>query len=158
MSAASSNAASKVEEAFFYGTFTRPLDDKRRVLIPSEWREMVTDRLAVVVWPQHDAGICLRAFPVTGMKDLMTTVNSWPDDAEHKRAMLRFIGANSTIVELDKVGRICIPEYMVEKAGLKDTAVLAAALGKFEIWTPKLHAAAVTADHAHVMRGMKLVS
>jgi DNA-binding transcriptional regulator/RsmH inhibitor MraZ len=62
----------------------------------------------------------------------------------------REIARSSAVLELDKVGRFCLPENLAEQAGINGEAFFVGRLNKFEIWNPKRAKAAAAADVALV--------
>jgi MraZ protein len=135
------------DEIFFLGTFDRPLDEKRRVQIPSEWRPVEGMRFALIVWPEGERKTRLRVLPVSELKELMQVIDSWATDDEDRRLLKQHVGAASTFVTADKVGRICIPEPMAGEAGLRERVSLVGGVDKFEIWNP--------GDHGELLRNRR---
>ncbi len=127
------------EEIFFLGTFDRPVDEKRRVQVPSDWRPVEGMRFALIVWPEDELKTRLRVLPVSELKELMQVIDSWASGDEDRRLLKQHVGAASTFVAADKTGRICIPEVMAEEAGLRDRVRLVGGVDKFEIWNPERH-------------------
>jgi MraZ protein len=116
------------------------VDDKRRVPVPSKWRPDDPESLpefTLIVWPQHQAGICLRVLPPDQFDKLYDEIEAMPNSDPSKPVLKRNIGTRSAQAKLDNAGRIMIPDEMAEEAGIKGTAVLAGMLDRFEIWNPE---------------------
>jgi MraZ protein len=149
--------APAAEEYLFLGTFERPVDDKRRVQIPSEWRPTEDMRFALIVWPQDPAGTCLRLLPVSELRELMRVIESWATDDEDRRVLKQHVGGNSAFVTPDKAGRVCIPEIMANEAGLSVKAKLVGSVDKFEIWEPGRHEEIVKLRRPRLARALARV-
>jgi MraZ protein len=129
-----------------YNLVFRPtLDAKRRVPVPYRWRPEEPIEFAVMVWPKHPAGTCLRVFPPAAWAKFRLEVDAI-QDMTAKPALKRMIGSYSTTMKLDAAGRLTIPEEMAAEADLSSEVVLAGLLDRFEIWSPARYQAAKAQD------------
>jgi MraZ protein len=146
------------EPTYYNARFLHGVDEKRRVQIPAKWRpdESGTE-LTLMLWPQHQAGTCLRVLPPTQMARMKADIDALPNDNPKKGVLKRFIGSESVQVTLDKVGRICLPEEMARAAGVKDEAVLVGLLDRFEIWNPARYENVKAADAVLASEAFKLM-
>ncbi|MCS7336953.1 MAG: hypothetical protein NZ739_01765 [Verrucomicrobiae bacterium] len=125
----------------YNGVFTHGVDVKRRVQIPAKWRpKKPRAQFTLVLWPKYAVGKCLRVLPEERMEKLMAEIEQLPNTDPNKTVLMRIIGTRSVQVNLDKGGRICLPEDMAREADIKDKAVLAGLLTQFEIWNPERYA------------------
>jgi MraZ protein len=122
------------EPIIYNGEFHHGVDEKRRVQVPARWCPPKSVEFTLVVWPKHQAGICLRALPSEQMLKLMQQIEAMPPNDPNKGILKRAIGSQSIQVKLDSAGRICIPEQMAAAAEISDKAVLVGLLDRFEIW------------------------
>ena len=90
----------------------------------------------MILWPKHQAGVCLRVLPPEEMAKMKAGIDALPNSDANKGVLKRFIGSKSVQVTLDKSGRICLPEEMARAAGIKDEALFVGVLDRFEIWNP----------------------
>jgi MraZ protein len=126
----------------YTGKFEFGVDEKRRVQIPAKWRPQAEGvEFAVIVWPKDKEGPCLRVLPPNRFAKLRADLDAMPV-GDAKTTLKRFIGANTEHCALDKAGRICLPDQMMEAVGLKikEEAVLVGVVDQFEIWNPKKYA------------------
>jgi MraZ protein len=138
--------------------FPHGVDEKRRVQIPAKWRpEEEGTELTVIFWPQHQAGACLRVLPPVELAKLKATIEAMPNNDPSKVPLKRFIGSGSAQVSLDKAGRICLPEEMTAKAGIKDQAILVGLLDRFEIWNPDRYEQVKAADAIMATKALELI-
>ena len=125
------------EPTYYNSLYQHGVDEKRRVQIPAKWRpETDGTELTVILWPKHQAGVCLRVLPPSEMAKMKASIDQLPNSDANKGVLKRFIGSKSVQVTLDKAGRICLPEEMASAAGIKDEALLVGVLDRFEIWNP----------------------
>ncbi len=109
------------------------MDPKGRVSLPAAFRRGEENgRFVLLQWePPY-----LTLFP----EDAWTTVQE--RILEHRRSpdagrFLRQITSNAAEVSPDKQGRILIPSWLQEAAGLDGTVLLVGAIDRVEIWSPE---------------------
>jgi MraZ protein len=152
-----SDAGTK-EPTYYNSRFLHGVDEKRRVQIPAKWRpEESGTELTLLIWPQHQAGVCLRVLPPSQMAKMKADIDALPNDNPKKGVLKRFLGSESVQVALDKAGRICLPEEMARAAGIKEQAVLVGLLDRFEIWNPARYENVKTADAVLASEAIKLM-
>lgn len=90
----------------YNSVFRHGVDEKRRVQIPSMWREKDAKvQFTLIVWPQRSERPCLRVLPPKEMAELMASLDAMPNDDRNKTVLKRIIGAESTQVALDGGGK-----------------------------------------------------
>lgn len=121
---------------FFTGTYERTIDEKNRIQIPSQLRAPIDperDGTALyVVLGEEPGTLCVyteRSFEELGTR---VATERMPSN-EAKRFELQLYSLASR-VELDKQGRLVLPERLVRKAGLKDDVLLVGRKWRMEIW------------------------
>ena len=131
----------------YSAVYEHGLDDKRRLQIPSKWRldGWPTD-FFLVIWPGDRAGHYIRGLSPLQMTNLKIKLQDMSASDPKTVALRRFIGSQSDRVSLDKVGRVCLPEWLALKAGIGKAAVLVGAIEYFEIWAPDRYGKANAAD------------
>lgn len=148
----------KNEPMYYNSRFEHGVDEKRRVQIPSKWlSHRAGEELTLVLWPRESAGACLRVLPPTQMAKLMQSIDEMPNSDPRKVALKRIIGSGSAQANVDKTGRICLPDEMAREAGIKDEAVLVGLLDRFEIWNPERYAKVQAADAVLAQEAFKLM-
>src|SRR5208282_658233 len=149
----------KTKEPMYYNSrFLHGVDEKRRVQIPAKWRpDKSGTELTLMLWPQHQAGTCLRVLPPAQMARMKADIDALPNDNPKKGVLKRFIGSESVQVTLDKAGRICLPEGMARAAGVKDEAMLVGLLDRFEIWNPQSYEKVKASDAVLAHEAFKLM-
>jgi MraZ protein len=110
-----------------------------------------------MLWPQHQAGTCLRVLPPSQMAKMKADIDAMPNGNPNKVVLKRFIGSESVQVSLDKSGRICLPDEMARAASIKDEVVLVGLLDRFEIWNPGRYETVKAADAVMASEAFKLM-
>jgi len=152
------SAAQAKEPTYYNSCYRHGVDEKRRVQIPAKWRpEKPGTELTVILWPQHQAGACLRVLPPSQMAKMKADLDAMPNGDAKKVVLKRLIGSGSVQVVLDKAGRICLPDEMARAAGIKEEAVLVGLLDRFEIWNPARHENVKAADAVLASEAFKLM-
>jgi MraZ protein len=150
-------AENAVNAAVLYsGEFTFGVEN-RRAQIPSKWLPADFDpktrpvEFSVIVWAKSVHGICLRVMTREKMDELIGQLNAMPSSDPRKGKLKRMIGRDSTQVQVDKQGRILLPDAMAQAAGIVDRAVFVGLLDRFEIWNPERNTAQRGAESAEAL-------
>jgi MraZ protein len=119
---------------FFSGMFKNTLDDKARLTFPAKLRDSLPGSSVVVT-----QGIepCLWLFPSEYWESLVRKIMEKTSlFNESSRMIQRWLIAPAQEVEIDKAGRISIPQSLREHAKLAEGAecVVAGVIKRIEIW------------------------
>jgi MraZ protein len=115
----------------FLGEFEHTIDDKGRVAIPARFREELREGLVLT----RGFDRCLQAFPRSVWEQLSKRISSLSLGNLEARNLRRLLFSAATDLEVDRQGRILIPQNLREYAGLADQAVIAGVDTFFEIWS-----------------------
>jgi transcriptional regulator MraZ len=115
------------------GEFQHNLDTKGRMAIPAKFRE----KLAVGAIITRGIDNCLFVFANAEWEELAKKLMALPLAQANSRAFVRLMLAGASDVELDHQGRILIPDYLRQYAGLKKEAVITGLYNRIEIWDEK---------------------
>ena len=120
-------------EGPFVGQFLHALDPKKRLTIPSEWRELVglPQRLYIVKGLRDEQ--CLYVLPDRVFKGMFAKISKLSDDKGRQYA--RILGANSQMVTWDAQGRIRVNDDMLAFAGIGEQVQLVGSLYRMEMWS-----------------------
>jgi MraZ protein len=114
----------------FLGEFEHTIDDKGRVAIPARFREELGARFVLT----RGFELCLQAFPRPMWDDLSAKVNRLPLASLQARSLRRMLFAPAAEVELDRQGRILIPQGLRAYAGLAEEVLITGMHTYFELW------------------------
>jgi len=118
----------------FIGEFLHSIDKKGRVAIPFRFRKYLRGK-AVVAKGLVDKCLCL--YPKEEWEKLSARLTSLPISDPKARAFSRLIFAGAIEVGFDRQGRILLPNYLKEYAGLKTKCIVAGVYSRVEIWDEK---------------------
>lgn len=115
----------------FMGEYNHSIDTKGRLIIPSRFREELGDDFVVT----KGLDGCLFVFPDNEWRAFEEKLKALPLTNKSARQFARFFVAGATPCELDKQGRILLPQTLREFAGLEKDVVLTGMLNRIEIWS-----------------------
>ncbi len=115
----------------FIGQYEHSLEEKGRLSIPKKFRDDLTG--GGVLTRGLDG--CLFLFARERWEAFMAKVSQVPLTKADARGFARHLTYGAVEVEIDRQGRILIPEFLREFAGIKSEIVVAGALERVEIWS-----------------------
>jgi len=134
-----------IPQGVFVNTYEHTLDPKKRLTVPSEWRELVGVPRKLLVLP----GIkekCLCVYPARELMSRMDKLRKLSIADEKGRRLARTLASLSDLAPWDSQGRIRIKDSLLKYAGLSGKVVLAGTFDGFEIWSPDRWETAVDVD------------
>jgi MraZ protein len=117
----------------FLGQFRHSLDSKDRLTIPARFREELED--GAYVMQGFDRNLMVHT--ADNFDHISHSVSQMSLTDPTKRLLNRLIFSTAGRVDIDKAGRILIPEFLRLSAGLQEEAVIVGAGDYFEIWSPE---------------------
>lgn len=114
----------------FIGEFTHSIDVKGRMALPAKFRSDL-EKGAVVT---RGIDQCLFVYPLKEWTNLATRIAQLPLSQAQARAFSRLMLAGAMDVEIDRQGRIMIPEYLRGYASLSKRVIVAGLYNRLEIW------------------------
>ena len=114
----------------FIGEYRHNVDDKGRVQVPSKWRSKLAE--GAVVTKGFDGS--LTVYPLSVWEETAVKLSALPQSQPEARAFVRQTLAGAVDVELDKLGRVLLPGYLREYAGMSKSLVLAGLHDHVELW------------------------
>ena len=117
----------------FLGQFQHNLDDKGRLMVPARYRDL----LAAGAFITQGFDKCLMVMTDAYFKQVYERINNMNLADSTARMLRRLILSNAYPVEVDKVGRILVPQNLREFLGIASGELTVAGQGEyFEVWTP----------------------
>ena len=114
----------------FIGEYQHVIDEKGRLAIPMKFRERL-GKGAVIT---RGLDSCLFVFPMDEWTKLAEKLSSLPFSQSNSRAFARLMLAGAMDVEIDKQGRVIVPEYLRSYAKLAKNTVVAGLYSRIEVW------------------------
>ena len=112
------------------GEYRHNLDVKGRVAVPSKFKERFSSGAIIT----RGIDNCLFMFDRKEWERLAEKLISLPLAQANSRAFVRLMLGGAMDVSLDNQGRILIPDYLRDYAGLKKEIVVAGLYNRVEIW------------------------
>lgn len=114
----------------FIGEYQHNMDDKGRLAVPAKFRALL--KTGAVVTKGLDN--CLFLYPKKEWQKMAAKLAALPVGPANSRAFARHMLAGAMDVDFDNQGRIVLPDYLRQFAGLKKKAVIAGLYDRLEIW------------------------
>jgi len=116
----------------FLGTNNHTIDDKGRLTLPAKWRAELAS--GVVVTRGLDE--CLFVFPLAKFETIAAEIDQTGIELADARQWARYIAGMAEQLEVDKQGRILLPENLRQFGGLNGEVVVLGVVSRIEIWNP----------------------
>jgi MraZ protein len=116
----------------FTGEYRHTVDDKGRISVPARFRAQLAEGAFVSRWLDD----CLAIHTRDGWEALAQRVAGLPITDQSSRLFQRFIFGAAVEAEIDRQGRILLPAFLREPAGLAGEAVVVGSRDHAEIWAP----------------------
>lgn len=117
----------------FLGLFRHNLDDKDRLTVPVRFRELLDGGAYVTLGFDRNLMVLTEAAFASVSKSITQMSITDPTSRDLRRLMF----ANTTRIDVDKAGRVLMPKYLRDLAGIGGEVVLVGQLDYFEIWSPE---------------------
>ena len=114
----------------FIGEYQHNLDQKGRLAIPVKFRAEL--KKGAVVTKGLDN--CLFLYPKSEWQKLAKKLVNLPINKANTRAFSRLMLAGAMDVDVDKQGRVILPDYLRKYADLSKKSIIAGLYNRLEIW------------------------
>ena len=118
----------------FLGEYKYSIDDKKRLAVPVKFRQGLGKKAVIT----RGLDNCLFLYPQKEWQALAEKLSSLPISQADARGFSRIMLAGAMEVDLDRLGRILVPDYLKKYAGLSKKAVVAGLYNRIEIWDEKV--------------------
>jgi len=112
------------------GEYKHTIDTKRRLSIPAKFRKDLGERAVITKGLEK----CLVIYTTEEWEKMAQKLNSLPNSRADARNYARLMLSGASEVELDKLGRILIPDYLKNYASLKKNITVLGLSNKIEVW------------------------
>jgi MraZ protein len=120
----------------FLGQYDHNLDEKGRLTIPARYRDLLANGAYVTQGFDHN----LIVLDAPSFEKMYVNVNQMSMTDPVARQLKRFIFSSAERVEIDRVGRMLLPQFLREAARLDGAAKIIGVGDYFEIWSMELWA------------------
>ncbi len=115
------------------GEYTHAIDEKNRLSLPVKFRQEMGKK--VVVTPGLDN--CLFVFTLKEWEKISAKLSESSMLQADNRSFNRFMFGGAVEAEVDSIGRILVPDFLTERANLKNKLVIIGVQNRVEIWNEK---------------------
>jgi MraZ protein len=114
----------------FLGEYIHIFDSKNRISVPSKFRKDLGRVVVVTRGLDH----CLYVYSRKAWEKEARVYAAEVNGSAARRGLARLFLAGSSEAEVDKAGRMLIPEHLKSFASIKEKAVIAGVADRVEIW------------------------
>lgn len=125
----------------FHGNFTHSLDSKFRVNLPSEYRRVLSltsDSSIVITNYVSEGSKCLEGFSLSAWMEFENKLRSKSRFDAKLQRLENFYLSRACECQIDKSGRILIPEYLRNYAGISKDVTFTSSIHGFRIWDSRV--------------------
>ncbi len=115
----------------FLGEYQHTIDEKGRLTIPAKHRIELNEAM-ITRGLDHN----LVLYPMSEWEQLAARLRQLPITDPSARALQRLFFSGAQEVTPDRQGRILIPPYLREYAGIENDVIIAGMQSYVEIWSP----------------------
>jgi len=115
------------------GQYKHTIDTKKRLALPVKFRGELGGKVIITKGVEN----CLVVYTEKEWQVMSEKLGGLPISQGEARSFTRHLLASAAEIDLDKLGRVLIPDYLKEYAGLQKNAVVCGLSNRLEIWDEK---------------------
>jgi MraZ protein len=123
--------------AVFSGSHPLTIDDKGRLAIPARLRQQLAEDHGLQVYITRAYQPCIEIYPVAEFRRVVEQIEAVQDGVKADLLKQVFIG-NAFEAEVDKQGRVLLPQVLRQYARLDSAAVLVGQNRRMDLWSESL--------------------
>jgi MraZ protein len=117
------------------GEYIHTIDEKNRVSLPVKFRQEMGKKIIITPGLDH----CLFIFTTAEWAKVSKRLSDSDADlsflSSDKRSFNRFMFGRAAEIEVDRIGRILIPDFLKDRIGLKNSAAIIGVKDRVEVWS-----------------------
>lgn len=114
----------------FIGEYQHSIDPKKRLALPSRFRGELKNKVVVT----RGLDKCLFVYPMKVWEEIAGKLGTLPVGESATRSFIRLQLSGAIDCEIDKQGRILIPDFLKDYAALEKDVIVAGVYNRLEIW------------------------
>lgn len=118
----------------FYGEYKHTIDRKGRIILPSKIREVAKANFIEKFFVTRGLEKCLFMLSEEEWRSQEQKFKAMPFTNKDSRTFNRIYFSGAVEVIPDKQGRILIPQYLKDEAGIKRDVLIVGVSNRVEIW------------------------
>lgn len=115
----------------FIGEFQHNMDTKGRLIIPSKFREQLSETFVLT----RGLDGCIFLYPDTAWENLQMKMKNLPLSKKNARAFVRFFYSAAAESSLDHQGRVRLPQTLIDYAKIEKACRIVGVNERIEIWS-----------------------
>ena len=137
----------------FIGTYNNSIDAKNRMIVPAKFREELGYKVVLTLGIDN----CIYLYPMKEWEVFMEMLAKLPISDPKARNFARNFTGNAEECEVDRQGRITLPQNLREQTGMVKELTTIGCMNKIEIWSREEYEGAgdqVQMDRGEIAKGM----
>lgn len=118
----------------WYGQYPHTLDNKDRFILPAKFRQKLSKLKNKTLYLTRGLDGCLFLFTYDVWKALEEKLESLPFTKQQARHFNRLYFSGAVEIKYDSQGRVHIPMYLKEFAGIDKDIIIVGVSNRIEIW------------------------
>jgi len=114
----------------FIGEYKYTIDSKKRLALPAKFRKELGKSVIITKGLEN----CLIVYPEKEWRVMSDKLGKLPTSQIEARGYARIMLAGAMAVNLDRLGRALIPDYLKKYASLKKNVVVCGLFNRLEVW------------------------
>ena len=114
----------------FIGEYHHTIDEKKRLIIPTKFREELGKEFIITRGIEK----CLYVYSKASWDEITNKLESLPFTKKNAREFNRFFLSGATLAELDKSGRVLLTSPQISYANITKECVIVGVGERIELW------------------------
>jgi MraZ protein len=114
----------------FYGEYDHAIDDKNRLILPARFRHSLAGGVVLARGIERNIDV----YPSDSWHENMARIAELDSLSREAREMKRYVFAGAAVAELDRQGRVLLPQQLADHAGITKDVVVAGVHDHVEVW------------------------
>ena len=115
----------------FVGKYQNSIDSKSRIIVPAKFRDELGGRCVVA----QSLDKCLTISTMEDWEAFLLQLKQLPKSNPEARKIRRYFNQSAAICDVDKQGRVTIPQEQREYAGITKELVTIGNIDNIEVWS-----------------------
>lgn len=120
-----------IKNFMFIGEYQHSIDGKNRMALPAKFRKEFKGKAVIT----RGLDNCLFVYPMKEWQAIAEKLGNMPVGEKTTRSFVRLMLAGAVDVEIDSQGRVLIPDYLKNHAGLEKETIVAGLFNRLEVWS-----------------------
>ncbi len=118
----------------FYGEFEHSIDRKGRLILPAKFREVAKNQFVEKFFITRGLDKCLFMFAEEEWRSQENKFKTMSFTKQQSRIFNRLLFSGAVEIGSDKQGRILVPQYLKDFAGIKRDVMIIGVSNRIEVW------------------------